>query len=110
MTSVNDGKDYIRDADLIRQFGIIEGTQIFDDLQDPQQIKDMGEKWLANEKLHVTKNSFEVSALELPEFDRFRVGDFYQFINPQVSKTAQLLQVVEKMLILPMRKQQFKDC
>lgn len=96
ITSVNDGKDYIEDADLIRQFGIIEGTKIFDDLQDPQQIKDMGEKWLANEKLHVTKNSFEVSALELPEFDRFKVGDFYQFINPQVSKTAQLLQVVEK--------------
>nr|DAN08856.1 MAG TPA: hypothetical protein [Caudoviricetes sp.] len=96
ITSVNGGKDYIEDADLIRQFGIIEGTKIFDDLQDPQQIKDMGEKWLANEKKHVTKNSFEVSALELPEFDRFKVGDFYQFINPQVSKTAQLLQVVEK--------------
>lgn len=96
ITSVNDGKDYIEDADLIRQFGLIEGTQIFDDLQDPAQIKQMGEKWLANEKQHVTKNSFEVSALELPEFDRFKVGDFYQFINPQVSKTAQLLQVVEK--------------
>lgn len=96
ITSVNGGKDYIEDADLIRQFGIIEGVKIFDDLQDPQQIKNMGEKWLANEKKHVTKNSFEVSALELPEFDRFKVGDFYQFINPQVSKTAQLLQVVEK--------------
>ncbi len=96
ITSVNGGKDYIEDADLIRQFGIIEGTQIFDDSQDPAQIKQMGEKWLANEKQHVTKNSFEVSALELPEFDRFKVGDFYQFINPQVSKTAQLLQVVEK--------------
>ena len=95
-TSVNDGKDYIEDADLIRQFGIIEGVKIFDDLQDPQQIKDMGEKWLASEKNHITKNSFEVSALELPEFDRFKVGDFYQFINPQVSNTAQLLQVVEK--------------
>lgn len=96
ISSVNNGKDYIEDADLIRQFGVIEGTQIFDDLQDPAQIKQMGEKWLANEKQHVTKNSFEVSALELPEFDRFKVGDFYQFINPQVSKTAQLLQVVEK--------------
>lgn len=96
ISSVNGGKDYIEDADLIKQFGVIEGTKIFDDLQDPAQIKQMGEKWLANEKLHVTKNSFEVSALELPEFDRFKVGDFYQFINPQVSKTAQLLQVVEK--------------
>lgn len=96
ISSVNGGKDFIEDADLIRQFGVIEGTQIFDDLQDPEQIKQMGEKWLANEKQHVTKNSFEVSALELPEFDRFKVGDFYQFINPQVSKTAQLLQVVEK--------------
>lgn len=96
ITSVNDGKDYIEDADLIRQFGIIEGVKIFDDLQDPQQIKNMGEKWLANEKQHVAKNSFEVSALELPEFDRFKVGDFYQFINPQVSNTTQLLQVVEK--------------
>ena len=70
--------------------------QIFDELQDPAQIKQMGEKWLATEKQHVTKNSFEVSALELPEFDRFKVGDSYQFINPQVAKTAQLLQVVEK--------------
>lgn len=96
ISSVNGGKDFIEDADLIRQFGVIEGTQIFDDLQDPAQIKQMGEKWLENEKQHVTKNSFEVSALELPEFDRFKVGDFYQFINPQVSKTAQLLQVVEK--------------
>lgn len=96
ISSVNGGKDYIQDADLIRQFGVIEGTQIFDDLQDPAQIKQMGEKWLANEKQHVTKNSFEVSALELPEFDRFKVGDSYQFINPQVAKPAQLLQVVEK--------------
>ena len=32
----------------------------------------------------------------MPEFDRFKVGDSYQFINPQVSNTAQLLQVVEK--------------
>ena len=96
ISSVNGGKDFIEDADLIRQFGVIEGTQIFDDLQDPEQIKQMGEKWLANEKQHVTKNSFEVSALELPEFDRFKVGDSYQFVNPQVSKTAQLLQIVEK--------------
>lgn len=96
ITSGNGGKDYIEDADLIKQFGVIEGTKIFDDLQDPAQIKQMGEKWLANEKQHVTKNSFEVSALELPEFDRFKVGDSYQFINPQVSKTSQLLQVVEK--------------
>lgn len=96
ISSVNGGKDYLDDADLIKQFGIVEGTQIFDDLQDPEQIKQMGLKWLASEKQHVTKNSFEVSALELPEFDRFKVGDFYQFVNPQVSKTAQLLQIVEK--------------
>lgn len=44
ISSVNGGKDYIEDADLIRQFGVIEGTQIFDDLQDPAQIKQMGEK------------------------------------------------------------------
>lgn len=94
--SVNNGKDYLISDALVKEFGIIEGTQQFDDISDPAQIKQLGENWLKNEEKHVSKNSYEVSAIELPNFDRYKVGDSYYFINQYVESEALALKIIEK--------------
>lgn len=96
ITSVNNGKDYLISDALVKEFGIIEGIQEFDEVEDPAQIKQLGENWLKDEEKHVSKNSYEVSAIELPNFERFKVGDSYPFINKLVESNNLTLKIIEK--------------
>ena len=96
ITSVNDGKDYLISDVLVKEFGVIEGIQEFDEVEDPAQIKQLGENWLKDEEKHVSKNSYEVSAIELPNFERFKVGDSYPFVNKLVESDNLTLKIIEK--------------
>ena len=94
ITTVNNGKDYIDIPDLQKEFGIIEGTVEFDNVDDPNVLMQQAQAWIQAQRI---PQSWQVSALELhmPNFKSFKVADRYMFINPNVAK-AQLLRITQK--------------
>lgn len=90
---VNDGKDYLEIPDFQKEFGIINGAVTWDDVKDPNELLSKAKAWIRNQK--ASTNSWNISALELPDYDHFKVYDRYLFVNPYVADT-QLLTVVSK--------------
>ncbi|KRN29237.1 hypothetical protein IV38_GL000117 [Lactobacillus selangorensis] len=97
VADVNGGKDYIDIPDFQKEFGVINGFVTFDDIKDPTALMAAAQTWIKNQK--ASTNSWTVSAIELPEFDWFKVYDRYMFINPYVA-SEQLLTVVSKKIDL----------
>lgn len=90
---VNDGKDYLDIPDFQKEFGIINGFVTWDDVKDPTKLLAKAKDWIKNQK--ASTNTFTITALELPDYDKFQVYDRYMFINPYVANT-QLLTIVSK--------------
>lgn len=90
---VNDGKDYLDIPEFQDEFGIINGTVTWDDIKDPVKLLAKGKAWIKAQKASI--NTFTVSAIELKEYERFKVYDRYLFINPYVAE-QQLLTVIGK--------------
>ena len=93
IASVNDGKDYLDIPEFQKEFGIINGAVMWDNIKDPAQLLTKAKAWIKAQK--ASTNSFTVSALELPEGKKFKVYDRYMFINPMVADT-QLLTIIGK--------------
>ncbi|OTA50678.1 phage tail protein [Limosilactobacillus reuteri] len=94
ITTVNNGRDYIDIPDLQKEFGIIEGTVEFDNVDDPNVLMQQAQTWIKAQRI---PQSWEVTALELhmTNFKSFKVADRYMFINPNVAK-SQLLRITQK--------------
>lgn len=94
IADVNGGKDYLDIPDLQKEFGIIEGTVEFDNVNDPNVLLQQAKAWIQAQRI---PESWSLTAIEvgLPNFNHFKVGDRYMFINPYVAKD-QLLRVVQK--------------
>lgn len=94
IATVNEGKDYLDIPDLQKEFGIIEGSVEFSEVDDPNVLLEQAKAWIAAQRI---PQSWSVTALELhmKNFKNFKVSDRYMFINPYVAK-EQLLRVVEK--------------
>lgn len=90
---VNDGKDYLDIPEFQKEFGIINGSVTWDSIKDPAQLLTKGKAWIKAQK--ASTNTFTVSAIELNEYERFKVYDRYLFINPYVAE-QQLLTVIGK--------------
>ncbi|MEM1455684.1 phage tail protein [Pediococcus pentosaceus] len=90
---VNDGKDYLDIPEFQKEFGIINGAVTWDNIKDPAQLLTKGKAWIKAQK--ASTNTFTVSAIELNEYERFKVYDRYLFINPYVAE-QQLLTVIGK--------------
>lgn len=90
---VNDGKDYLDIPEFQKEFGIINGAVTWDDIKDPVKLLAKGKAWIKAQKASI--NTFTVSAIELNEYERFKVYDRYLFINPYVAE-QQLLTVIGK--------------
>lgn len=95
--SVNNGRDYLDDDGLQAQFGIIVGTQIWEDVTQPANLLTKAKAWLRSQQ-PVTE-SWTVTALELSTQDSsiedFKVKDRYLFDNIQVAGN-QYISVIEK--------------
>ena len=84
ISSVNDGKIYIDDAEAIAKFGIHIGYVEWDDVTDPANLKTKGEKWLIdNNKVRIkySATALDLSLLGL-EIDDFEVHNRHPLINP----------------------------
>ena len=101
ISSVNNGKDYLDRADLIVEYGIKMETVVFDEIEDPAQLKKAGEEQLATQK--AVSYQYNVSAVNLshinPNFDEFEEGDTYPVINP-VMNIDERLRVVARQIDL----------
>lgn len=93
ITDVNYGKDYIDIPVLQDEFGVINGTKIWEDVTQPENLYSKARLWIANQI--AAKENWNISALELPKFEYFNVSDRYPFINKEIA-TKQLLRVVQK--------------
>lgn len=95
--SINNGLNYIEDKIAVEQYGIIYGTQEFDDIEDPSKLKNSGEQWLAdNNKIEVSDS---VTALDLSiiglDIDDFKLYDSYPIKNKLLG-IADTLRIVKK--------------
>lgn len=82
--SVNNGKPYIDRPDLINLFGIIGGSQTWDEVTTPQRLLTNGINWINNQKLVL--NQYKIGALDLAtigkEIDFFETGNSHYTYNP----------------------------
>ena len=81
--SVNGGKDYLDIPDLQQEFGIIRKSVMWDDVHEPAILLTKAKNWIAAQSS--AKESWTVDALELPEFNSFRISDRYSFVQPNIT-------------------------
>lgn len=81
--SVNGGKDYIEDSSLIAKYGVISGTQIWDDVTLASNLLGKGKEYLKS--VNRAKVQYQVTALDLSRIDRyieqFELGCWYRVKN-----------------------------
>lgn len=90
--SVNNGLDYLQDEEAVKQFGIIEKTVEFTDIEDPQELKQAGADWLTSNKGAML--TIEVTAADLAEVDIniefLNIGDWVRCVARQYGIDAML--------------------
>lgn len=95
--SVNNGIDHIDNASLIAEFGIIEKSMVFDDINQPNILKTRGQQFMASQK--TSRNSFDLTPLDLSlndlDAESIKRGDRYNVDNP-VFAINEPLQVIQK--------------
>jgi len=83
IASVNDGRIYIDDSNAIEKYGIIVGTAEFDDITLPQNLKQRGQAYLANNNR--AKKAYKAQVLDLsvldPSEQAIHAGYTYHFKN-----------------------------
>ena len=68
VASVNGGRQYIDDADALAKYGILEGTQTWDDVTQPANLLSAARSWLAENNLF--PHSAAVSVYDLSLIDK----------------------------------------
>lgn len=83
ISSVNSGADYIDDLALIAEFGIIEGTLIFDDVNLPNILKTKGQQFLQSQKTARVTTDITPINVDLIDssFDAFEIDNWHRVIN-----------------------------
>lgn len=97
ISSVNNGVNYIEDSVAVEMYGVIYGTQIWDDVTEASNLKTKGEAWMiANNKVDVSDT---ITALDLSligrDIDDFRLYDSYPVENRLLGITD-ILRIVKK--------------
>ena len=95
ISSVNDGKPYIEDAEYLSRYGVVETTQFWDDVNSLEILKSKGAAWLKeNNRITV---SYEIDAFDLSlidvDSDELTVGNIYPVRN-------ELLDIDEKLRVI----------
>lgn len=107
--SVNKGKDYLlagkpilKTNDMLDAFGYIAKNKVFDDAKTPGDLLKKAKAWLKKQETNYNKESYKISALELPRFDKFKVGHLYPTSTMgMVLNKDKYLQIVQKEIDIP---------
>lgn len=97
IANVNSGKDYLEDAEAVKEYGIITKTVSFSDIQDPAKLKEEGEK--AFRKINGASVVIDLSAVDLSDagydVDMLRIGEKV-FCAATTYNIQQQLQITKK--------------
>lgn len=81
--TVNGGKDYIEDSSLVAKYGIISGTQIWDDVTLASNLLSKGKEYLKS--VNRAKVQYQITALDLSRINKhieqFELGCWYRVKN-----------------------------
>lgn len=86
IASVNSGREYIDDATAMATYGIIAGTQVWEDITVAANLKSTATSWLAENNKFPTSAAIEAYDLSLIDKapDEFRLLDWYPCANPLI--------------------------
>lgn len=101
--SVNKGKDYLlASKKMLDTFGYIAKNKVFDDAKTSEDLLKKAKAWLKKQETNYNKESYKISALELPRFDKFKVGHLYPTSTMgMVLNKDKYLQIVQKEIDIP---------
>ena len=95
--SVNYGKMYLADEELIKEFGFIRKSVIWTEIDNPSILLARGKQYLRNQKIALAK--WTISAVERflidSRYSKFRIGNKHKIINAPLSG-IETLQILEK--------------
>lgn len=81
---VNGGKDYIEDSALVAKYGVISGTQTWDDVTQASILKTKATAYLKS--ANKAKKQYKITAVDLStidmNFEQFELGCWYRVVNP----------------------------
>lgn len=107
--SVNNGKDYLlagkptlKTDIMLDTFGYIAKNKVFNTAKTPEQLLKKAKAWLKQQETDYNKESYKISALELPQFKKFKVGHLYptQTFGKVLSENKNL-KIVQKEIDIP---------
>lgn len=95
--SVNDGKMYLADEELINEFGFIRKSVVWTEIDNPSILLARGKQYLRNQKIALAK--WTISAVERylidSRYSKFKIGNKHKIINAPLSG-IETLQILEK--------------
>lgn len=78
----NDGKDYIESAELIAKYGRVVKSYTFDDVEDPEELLELGRKHM---ELMEAQTTLTITAIDLKtvgaDVDGIRLGDTVKLVS-----------------------------
>lgn len=95
--TVNNGKNFLEDASLVKKFGVIQSIIDFPNINDKNTLKRRGQEYLNNQRLMLITWSAEVIELGLLDkrYEIIKLGNSYPVSNPYLYE-KETLQVIEK--------------
>lgn len=99
INSVNGGKNYVEDAELVKQFGIIQRPMDWTEIKDARILLQRGQQYMQNQKIAISAWSVSVVELYLIDqsFEKFKVGNTHPIDNPPLSGVERL-QIIKKVI------------
>ena len=99
INSVNGGKSYVEDAELVKQFGILQRPMDWTEIKDAGILLQRGQQYMQNQKIAISAWSVSVVELYLIDksFKKFKVGNTHPIDNPPLSGVERL-QIIKKVI------------
>lgn len=99
INSVNGGKSYVEDAELVKQFGILQRPMDWTEIKDARILLQRGQQYMQNQKIAISAWSVSVVELYLIDqsFEKFKVGNTHPIDNAPLSGVERL-QIIKKVI------------
>ena len=97
--SVNGGRRYIEDPDLVKIYGIIQKPIDWTEISDPATLLARGKQYISAQKIAVSSWSTKVVELYLinQNFEKFKVGNTHPIDTPPLAGIEKL-QIIKKVI------------
>lgn len=95
--SVNGGKRYIEDPELVKVYGIIQKPMDWTEISSPSVLLARGQQYMKAQKIAVSSWSTQVVELYMinSNFEKFHVGDTHPIVTPPLAGVEKL-QIIKK--------------